>query len=323
MDTTVVGYGMGKAHCEMIKFVDGLNLYAVCDFDEGRRQAAQNELGVRTFENLDQVLEDSGSGLIVFATPHDTHAPLAIKAMDAGKHVVVEKPMCLNVSEADAMIDASRRNNVVLSVFQCRRWDSDFLTVKRVIESGILGEIFLIESSICWYGELEGWRRQREHGGGHIYDWGAHLMDQVLQLVNSEAKLIFSDFQNRTWDTEVESFVKCLIRFENHLLCEINISNVSQISKPRWRVLGELGTLIKQDIGPDEKARVRTRMEGFTADMEIESIRAEWRDYYKNISQVLNDGAELAVKPEEVKKSIGLIEAAIKSAETGESFRIE
>lgn len=322
VDVTVVGFGMGKAHCEFVTATDGLNLYAVCDFDEGRRQAAQDEFGVRTFENLDHVLEDSQSGLIVLATPHDTHAPLAIKVMDAGKHVVVEKPMCLNVAEADAMIDARNRNSVILTIFQSRRWDSDYLTVKKVMESGILGEVFLIESSVCWYGEPEGWRRQREHGGGHIYDWGAHLIDQALQLVDSEVETVFCDFQYRVWDTEVESFVKCLVRFSNRLLYEINVSSVSQISKPRWRILGELGTLVKQDIGPGEKAKVRAQMDGFTADMEIESINAEWRDYYVNISQVLNEGAELAVKPEETKKAIGLIEAAIRSAETGESVKM-
>jgi scyllo-inositol 2-dehydrogenase (NADP+) len=148
------------------------------------------------------------------------------------------------------------------------------------------------------------------------------LIDQALQLVDSEPDTIFSDFQYRVWDTDVESFVKCLIRFQNQLLYEINISSVSQISKPRWRVLGELGALVKQEIDFDEKAKVRTRMEGFTADMEIESVRAEWRDYYTNISQVFNEGAELAVKPEEARKVISLIESAIKSAETGESIEV-
>jgi scyllo-inositol 2-dehydrogenase (NADP+) len=323
IDVTVVGYGtMGKVHCDFIRSVHGLNLYAVCDTDEARRHAVAGDFGVRTFESIDQVLADGMSSLIVLATPHDTHASLAIEAMDAGKNVVVEKPMCLNVTEADAMIAAGKRNNVMFSVFQSRRWDSDYLTVKKVMESGILGEVFLVESSICWYGQLEGWRQERKRGGGHIYDWGAHLIDQAVQMIDSEAETVFCDFQYRVWDTDVESHVKCLIRFKNRLLYEIDVGNVSQISKPRWRVLGELGTLTKQDIGPGEKAKVRTQACGIIADMEIESVLAEWRDYYVNISRVLNEGVELAVKPEEVKKGIAIIEAAIKSAETGESIKI-
>jgi scyllo-inositol 2-dehydrogenase (NADP+) len=322
VNVTVVGYGMGRVHCEFINSVDGLNLYAVCDVDETRRHAAEEDFGVKTFEDIDQMLGDGKSSLVVLATPHDTHAPLSVKLMDAGRNVVVEKAMCLNVAEADAMIAASKRNNVILTVFQNRRWDCDYLTVKKVVESGILGEIFLVESSICWYEKPEGWRRERKHGGGHIYDWGAHLIDQAVQMTDSEAETVFCDFQYRVWDTDVESHLKCLIRFKNRLLYEIDVGNVSQISKPRWRVLGELGTLTKNDIGPGEKAKVRAQMDGFTTDMEIESLLAEWQEYYVNISQVFNEGAELAVKPEEVRKDIAIIEAAIRSAETGESVKI-
>ena len=322
IDATVVGYGMGKMHCDFINSVDGLNLYGVCDIDEARRQAASAEFGVRVFENMDQMFEDGGSNLVVLATPHDTHAPLSIKAMDAGKNVVVEKAMCLDIAEADSMIAASNRNNVMLSVFQSRRWDSDYLTVKKAIEAGLLGEIFLVESSVTWYREPKGWRRERKHGGGHLYDWGAHLIDQAVQMIDSEAETVFCDYQYRVWDTEVENHVKCLIRFKNRLLYEIDVGNVSQIEKQRWQVLGELGTLTKQDIGLGQKAKIRTHTGGITADMKIESVPAEWRDYYVNISQALNEGAELAVNPEEVRNGIAIIEAAVKSAETGESVRI-
>jgi scyllo-inositol 2-dehydrogenase (NADP+) len=325
VDVTIVGYGaMGKVHCDFIRSVDGLNLHAVCDTDETRRQAAEKDLGVKTFADIEQVSEDDKSSLVVLVTPPDTHAPLSIKLMDGGKNVVVEKAMCTNVAEADAMIAASKRNNVILSVFQNRRWDSDYLTVKKAMESGILGEIFLVESSVCWYERPSSWRREKKHGGGHIYDWGAHLIDQAVQMIDSEAETVFCDFQYRVWNTEVENHVKCLIRFKNRLLYEIDVGNVSQLSKPRWRVLGELGTLTKQEIGPGEKAKVRAgaHVGGVAVDMEIESALAEWRDYYVNISQVFNEGAELAVKPEEVREGIVLIEAAVKSAETGESAKI-
>ena len=324
MDVTVVGYGMGKAHCDFVNSVDGLNLYALCDIDETRREEAKRDFGVKTFETLDQVLDDGVSELIVLATPHDTHAPLSIKAMDAGKNVIVEKVMCLNVAEADAMIEASRRNNVKLSVFQSRRWDSDYLTVKKVIGDGILGEVFMVESSVGWYGRPEGWRRERRRGGGQIYDWGAHLIDQAIQLVNSDAKSVFCNFQYRAWDMDAESCFKCLISFENQLLYEINVSTLSQIDMTRWRVQGELGTLTKQYIGPDEKARVKASAEigGPSTEMEIDSIYSEWREFYVNISKVFNEGAELAVKPEEVRKVMVVIEAAIASADLGQAVRI-
>jgi len=320
VNVTVVGYGMGKAHCEFIKSMPGLNLYAVCEIDESRRRAAEQDFGIRTFQNIDQVLEDNITNIVVLATPHDTHGPLAIKAMNAKKHVIVEKVMCLSVAEADAMIQASLNNNVKLTVFHSRRWDSDYLTIKKAIESGILGQIFLIESSVSWYGEPWGWRREKKHGGGHIYDWGAHLIDQALQLVSSKAETVFCDFQYRKWGIDVESYMKCLIRFKNHLTFEIDIGDIAFIEKPRWYVLGESGALVKKYIGPDEKARIRTEPNGNL--MEIESVRSEWRDYYVNISQVFNEGGELAVKPEEVRRVMVIIEAAIRSAETGEAIKI-
>jgi len=324
VDVTVVGYGMGKTHCNLINSVDGLNLYAVCDIDAARREAAEKDFCVKTFDNIDQVLDDDTSSLIVLAIPHDTHAPLSIKVMKAGKNVVVEKVMCLNVAEADEMIAASKDNDVMLTVFHNRRWDSDYLTVKKVVESGILGEIFIVESSVCWYGQPGGWRREKKHGGGHIYDWGAHLIDQAVQLIDSDAETVFCDYQYRVWNTDVESQFKCLIRFKNHLLYEIDVGNVSHLDRPRWRVLGELGALTKQDIGTGDKAKVRAGAKpgGVTADMEVEHVLAEWRDYYVNISQVLNAGAELAVKPEEVRKAIVITEAAVKSAKTGKSVKI-
>jgi predicted dehydrogenase len=322
INVTVVGYGMGKVHCDFIRSVDGLNLYAVCDIDEKRRRLAEQDFSVKTFHSIDKALEDNKSDLFVIATPHDTHAPLSIKVMEAGKSVVVEKVMCLNVAEADSMIAASKSNNVILTVFQNRRLDSDYLTVKKVIESGVLGEVFLIESSVCWYGESEGWRQERKRGGGHIYDWGAHLIDQAMQLVDSEAESVFCDFQYRIWNTDTESHIKCLIRFKNRLLYEIDVGSTSYTNKTRWRVMGELGTLTKRDIGPAERAKIKTKFEGFDAEMEVESVLAEWRDYYVNISKVFNEGAGIDVKPEEVRKGIAVIEAAIKSAEIGEAVRL-
>ena len=141
-------------------------------------------------------------------------------------------------------------------------------------------------------------------------------------MVDSEAETAFCDFQYRVWNTEVENYMKCLIRFKNRLLYEADVSGVSQIEKPRWRVLGEPGTLTKQEIGPGKKAKIRAQVSGFAADIEVEHVHAEWRDHYVNISRVLNEGAELSVKPEEVRKGIAVIEAAIRSAEIGESVKV-
>jgi len=165
-NVVIIGFGMGfnpkQYHCSIIETTKGLNLYGVCDIKPDRLKEAQKEYQIKTFVSFDEVLDDDNVDLVVIATPHNTHAPMAIKALDAGKHVVTEKIMCLNTQEADAMISASKRNQRLLSVRQNRRWDPDYLTVKKVIDDGILGDVFSIDSPLltCILNPMTGERKK-------------------------------------------------------------------------------------------------------------------------------------------------------------------
>lgn len=195
--SVVVGYGSacqwGHRHAEWIQQTEGLSLYGICDTDEKARERATKDYGeqVRVFSDLDGVLRDEAVELVVPVTPHDTRALFAIKALRAGKHVLTEKVMCLNAAEADAMIQAARESGKALTVFHNQRWDSDFLTVKKAIDSGVLGEVFLIESCVTNYDKPFGWRAEKRHGGGQVYDWGVHLFDQAVQLIQAEPAVVF------------------------------------------------------------------------------------------------------------------------------------
>lgn len=318
----VVGYGMGKFHCEAIKQVDGLKLVAVCDIDPGRLRAAVEEQGVKGYERLDEALGDKEIELVVLVTPHDTHAPLSVQVMNSGRHCIVEKVMCLSVKEADKMIEARDRNGVLLSVFQNRRWDSDYLTVKRICESGLIGEPFEFQSCVGGYGKPGGWRSLRKHGGGMLYDWGAHLVDQALQLVKANAEWVFANLHYRHWDVEVETHSQVWLRFDNGVLFNIELSNLSRIQRARWRVLGTKGTLVKESFDPNERAKVSTVVDGMSVEMQIESVRGDWVDYYRNIADVLLRGGELIVKPEETREVVRVIEAAHKSAKLGKPIKL-
>jgi len=342
VNAAVVGYGYaGKCfHSYLIGLADGLRLYAISTRDPVRRAAAGNDHpDARIYSDIDELLKDDNVDLVVIATPHDSHAELAIKSMDAGKHVVVDKAMCMNTAEADAMIEASKRNKVMLSVFQNRRWDGDYLTVKRAIETGLLGDIFLIQVAILRYGRPGGWRAIKKHVGGQIYDWGAHLVDQALRLVPSKVDTVFCDTQHRKWDIDIESHFNCIIRFQNGVSYGIELSNLCRFNKPRWFVMGELGTLVKTGLDPQEaamvrgnidaakedpadRAKVKTEINGVVTEKTLDTIPGNWRAYYQNISDVLNKGAELAVKPEEVRENMRLIEAIMESAEKGASIKM-
>lgn len=337
----IVGYGYaGRCfHAYLVSLAEGLTLCAVASRDPGRREAASREYRVTTCETLDHLLQDDRVQLVVIATPHDTHAPLAIQAMNAGRHVVVDKVMCLTTAEADAMIAASRRNGVLLSVFHNRRWDWDFLTVKHAIAQGLLGRPFLFETAVMRYRPSHGWRMDRARSGGLLFDWGAHLVDQTLQLVPSLPLSVFCDTQKHQWAGDIEDHIKCLIRFQDGTLSIVEVSNLARLSKPRWYVLGTRGALIKEGLDPQEgpmvrgnidaaveephhRARVSTDFNGMPADIVLESVKGSWKSYYQNIADVLNKGADLAVKSEDVRTVMTVLDAARRSVETGETVKI-
>lgn len=335
--TGIVGYGFaGRSfHAYLVGLAEGLTLSAVATRDPDRRATAAEEQGVTTYETLDDLLRDDDIKLIVIATPHETHAPMAIQAMNAGKHVVVDKVMCLTMAEADEMIAASERNGVMLSVFHNRRWDRDFLTVRKVIADGLIGEPFLFEASVFRYRGSRSWRASKKQSGGLLYDWGAHLVDQALQLVPSDPVSVFCDGQKHLWEGDIEDHVKCLIRFRNGTLYTVEISNLARIEKPRWYILGTAGSLIKEGLDPQEKAmiagnidaakedpahraRLSTDLNGMTAEIVLDSVEGSWKSYYQNIADVLNHGAELAVKPQSIRRVMAIMDATEQSLVTGE-----
>ena len=336
----IVGYGYaGRGfHAYLVGRVPDFQLTAVVARNPDRRRLAEQDHSVPTFGSLTEMLEKAVVDLVILATPHDTHAPLAIEAMNAGKAVVTDKAMCLSAREADAMIEASKRNNVMLSVFHNRRWDWDYLTVKKVLADGLVGEPYLFETSVLGYGASRGWRGQAASSGGILFDWGAHLLDQALQLVPGTVRSVTCDLQYRGWGKEIGSFADLTLRFESGVLYRVHLGNQSRTRKPRWLILGEKGSLVKnqdprgtQEMpmlrgnidsaaeDPAERAKVTTDLNGLTAEIVVESVKSDWTNYYRNIADYLCGRAELAVKPEEVRRVIAVFDAAQQSAATGQT----
>ncbi len=343
INTAVIGYGYaGRAfHSYLVSLAEGLNLYAIATRNDERRAAAQEAYpGVKSYKTIDEVIADDAISLVVLATPHDTHAELAIKAMEAGKHLVTDKIMAMNTAEADAMIDASKRNDVLLSVFHNRRWDWDYLTVKKVIADGLLGTPYLFQVAIMRYGAPGGWRGVKSQSGGILYDWPAHFVDQAIQFGDSPVESVFCDiYYSKKWETDIGNYGNLYINFQNDIRYQIEISNLSKADKPRWYVVGDEGGLIKYGLDPQEGpmrdgnidaaaedpqnyAKVWTEAGGENRELVIESVKGSWKSYYQNIADVLNNDAELVVRPEEIRKVMQVYDAAMESAETGQTVRI-
>ena len=326
VNVVVVGYGsafgMGHHHSEMIGKATGLELVGVCEPDEERRAAAAATEGVPTYASLEAVCADDSVDMVSLIVPHDVHAPLAIQAMEAGKHVLTEKPMCVTTAEADAMIAASKANGVMLTVYNNRRLDPDFVTVKRLIDDGAVGEAFMVECAVGGARPLRGWRCSEAHGGGMIRDWGAHVLDQMCLIAGSPASSVYAQFEYRMWMDlmDVPTHTQLMIEFESGLRAEATFSNNMWAPKPRWLVLGEEGALFKQ-AGGAGNVTWHHEVAGQPAVTEVACIEPDRSQFYQNVSDHLNEGSELMVKPEETRRYVAIYEAAYESAATGQAVK--
>jgi scyllo-inositol 2-dehydrogenase (NADP+) len=323
----VVGYGpsfhMGRLHMQWLREMAGFDTVAAADIDPLRCIAAEEENpGITTYPSLGDMLKKSDVELVVVITPHESHARLAQQVLNSGRHCITEKPFCITTKEADAMIDAARKNKRMLSVFHNRRWDGDYRTIHRIIEQGLIGEVFHIECCFGGYGHPSyWWRSHKPIAGGAFYDWGAHFIDWILNLVPSRIAEVSGYFQfKRRWiDVTNEDHCEALIRFENGTRASLEISSLAAIPKARWRILGTAGAI--EDLG-NEKFRVVSHRDGLRTDSEVKYLESDWPAYYRNIADHLLLGEPLAVTPESARRVIGVIETAEKSSRAGKALSV-
>ncbi len=310
----IVGYGMGAQHARLINEVDELTLVGVCDVDKSKLDRADAENpGISTYTDYAHVLDDFDVDCVVIVTPHNTHAAMAIAAMDAGKHVVTDKAMCLTVADAREMIGARDRNGVLLTTFHNRRWDSEFLTVRKLIDDGVLGH-YHIQSCVTSFGQPGGWRTDREQMGGWLYDWGAHTLDQILLLVKSKPVDVYAFAHHRYDDpSAVEDYINCTVTFESGVTATTVIGYINRIEMPRWYVIGELGALQADDF--TKPLMLRKQVSGMETETTVPLLKGNWRSFYENVADALAGRSELEVTPEQLIPQIAISEAAYRSVE--------
>lgn len=337
--------GMGTWHLNELETMTEPEVAGIWDIREVRREYAR-ERGVRVYSGLEELLADQTVDMVLIATPNDLHKPLAIAAMEAGKHVISEKPITLNSADLQEMIDASQRTGKFLCVHQNRRWDEDFLVVKEILKSGELGQVFRLESRVHGAHGIPGdWRQEPEHGGGMILDWGVHLLDQAL-LFYPEAKLntVYATVTNVT-NTKVDDGFTVDLGFDNgvHMIIEVGTSNF--VSLPRWMVLGTDGTAIIEDWnlngkmvcahGLDDKDVVPVitaagltktmapRREDTIKTLPLPQVKSDVRDFYRNVVAHLDGKEDRLIKLPKVVRVMRLMEAIMESAATKQVVNFE
>ncbi|WP_194776005.1 Gfo/Idh/MocA family oxidoreductase [Pararhodonellum marinum] len=333
--TALIGYGSvaQSMHAPLIHFHDVLELYGV--LERSGDQSIQKYPHIRLFKDMEGLLADKSIELVVIATPNEVHFDQAQQALSAGKHVVIDKPMTIKSSEGQVLWDLAKSRNLLLSTYQNRRWDGDFLTVKKLLSESLLGRIAYVESHFDRFRPIpkENWREKIVPGSGILYDLGSHLIDQVLVLFGSPDWL-YAEISTTRQEALVDDFFDISIQF-GPIKTRLTAGVLVNAPTPRFLVLGDKGSYQKfgldvqevafkagnPPLGPDwgkenEKSWGKIYLNGeepATYPTEI----GDYRKYYHNIADVILNQAELQVKPWESINCLKIMEAARLSHQEG------
>jgi predicted dehydrogenase len=272
------------------------------------------------------MLESDEVDMVLVTTPSNTHARYAIQALNAGKHVVVDKPPATSLADLRKMFAAARKNSKKLVTFQNRRWDGDFMTVKRALAAGRIGEILYVETNVLGYsygdyGFFKKWRLRKKYGGGMLLDWGSHLIDHMMQLIPSPVHSVWADLRGIVWTKEVDDHCMIILRFKNGVVARIFASGVICHPGYRWFVCGTKGVL--SQAGPWGKPMLIRRPDGKgTKDSSVAEVKTNWIQFYRLVEKALNGKGELPVRPQESIRLLKVIEAARESARTSTTAKI-
>jgi scyllo-inositol 2-dehydrogenase (NADP+) len=335
----IVGYGLsGRCfHAPLIATTDGLEVAIVVTSNTERRAEAEGEHpGVLVVDDYEEALAERPD-LVVVAVPNAGHAEIATAVIHAGVPLVVDKPLASTVAEAEGIVARARAAGVPLTIFQNRRWDSDQLTLRRLLDEGALGEVSRYESRFerwrpaakagAWRDELSS-----EEGGGVLLDLGSHLIDQAIDLFGPPTHVYAEVAARRGGRADDDAFVA--LHHPGGAISHLWCSAVAAVPAARLRVQGSAGGFVVADLDPQEaklRAGERPSAGGFGMPAESEYPRlvygeesepvtpepGDWRRFYELLRDALTTGAPLPVEPEEALTTLRVLDAARRSARDG------
>lgn len=331
--TALLSYGMSGEvfHGPLLAAHEGFEVVSV--WQRNPQKAVRHPCAVVT--DYKDILRDPAVELVVVNTPNETHYSYAQEALEADKHVIVEKPFTVTAHEADDLISLARSKNRLLSVFQNRRWDADFLTVRKVVEAKLLGK--LVECEIHYdrfrnYIEPGTWKEEAKPGTGILYNLGSHLLDQALVLFGMP-RYVDARMGIQRPGGRVDDFFDIRMEYQGFFVI-LKSSYLVKEQGPRFVLHGTEGSFIKSGIDPQEQAlkdkkmpgtpgwgtepeewwgKLNTAIDGRPVEEAYETVPGNYLAYYDNIYGALREGKDLAVKPGEARNVIQLIEACQKS----------
>lgn len=293
---------------------------------------------VEVARDPESIVEDPRLDLVVIGTPNPTHYELALSALRSGKHVVLEKPMTPSSRQADDLIAAAKACGRILTVFHNRRWDGDYQTVRRVVQSGLLGDLAEYQAHYERYRPhaADGWRETGEPGSGLLYDLGSHLIDQALLLFGWPDRL-GADLRIRQKGGKADDFFEVRLDYAGFRVI-LGGSLLVRNPGPRFAVHGRLGSFVKYGTDPQEEAlkrglqpgapdwgredpscwgRIDTEWKGLHVAGRVETFPGAYERFYDSLYEAIALGKPSAVKPEEARDVVRLIELARQSDQEG------
>ncbi|WP_447641766.1 MULTISPECIES: Gfo/Idh/MocA family oxidoreductase [Chitinophagaceae] len=338
----LIGFGMAGEifHAPFIRNVEGFSLRKIRTANPEYVQKARHEYpDVEIVDKSGSIFDDANIQLVVIATSNTSHYELAKDALVKGKNVVVDKPFAITTEEADELIVLAKEKGLLLSVYQNRRWSSDFKTLQSIVEKGLVGRVVEAEMYYDRFrNELKhnAWREKNLPGSGILYDLGAHLIDEALILFG-RPKYIWADLAIQRKDAQAVDYFNIILKYSSGLRVKLGAGMLKAQPRPHYILNGEQGSYVKDSMDPQEnelKAGKRPSssidwgketpamygklvylQEGSLKEMQIPSISGDYTGFYQNIYDTLHKKAALKVQPEEGRNIIRIIEMAIESNE--------
>ena len=340
----ILGYGplggMGYAHGLAVQATDGLHLVAACDRAEERRAAAQREFpGLRAAASAEEIAADPNVDVVIVATPPVQHAELSLRMLRAGKHVVCEKPLCFTVEQADRLVAAARDSGTVLTVHQNRRWDQDFLALRRAVDAGSLGDLFNVETFVGGFEHpCRAWHSDVAYSGGAVYDWGSHHVDWILLLLDDVPMAVTATGHKRVWhDVTNHDQLRLRMAWGDGREAEFLQSDIAAVRRPKFYVQGTRGTLVGwyrsvafervepgrgyvQEVAHHAEAPVDLSLVRYDSgygliECHLPPMPEQRHAFHRNLADHLHLGEPLAVTADSVRRVIAVLEAAALSVQ--------
>lgn len=338
-DVVIIGYGLAGSvfHAPIIAATPGLRLAGiVTKSDERVAQARQAYGEIEVFATTEELWRNMTPDLVVVATPNITHAPIALEAIRHGVAVVVDKPLAISSAEAADVVAEARAKGVLLTVFQNRRWDGDFLTVKELVESNSLGTVCRFESRFeRWRPTLKGgWRESsgQAQGGGLLFDLGSHLIDQAVNVFG-EVSDVYAEVDTRRAGATSDDDVFVALTHRTGVRSHLYASAVAADLGPRFRVLGTGGAYVTYGLDPQEAALREGRSPGpgwgevdetdwgtvsGSETKHIPTAAGAYPEFYRQLAAALISGSPPPVNPDDAVNTLRIIEAASRSSRNNE-----